>query len=69
VEAVKQGNVQALVAQDVHDEGTVSMNVAMDVLAGKTVKATNTVGFFAITQDNVNTQDAKDHYYTADCKY
>jgi len=69
VEAVKQGNVQALVAQDVHDEGTTSMNVALDVLAGKKVKAVNTVGFFPITEANVNTQEAKDHYYTADCQY
>jgi ribose transport system substrate-binding protein len=69
VAAVKQGSVQALVAQDVHDEGTTAMNVALDVLAGKKVKSTYYVGFYAITKDNVNTAASQAHYYTASCKY
>jgi len=69
VEAVKAGNIQALIAQDVNAEGTTAMHVALDVLAGKKVKQNYTVGFFAITTANVDTAAAKAHYYTASCKY
>ncbi len=67
IAAVKRGDIQALVAQDLRDEGTTAMNLALDVMNGKKIKAVNTVGFFPITKDNVDSAGAKAHYYTSVC--
>lgn len=67
VTAVKKGSVDALVAQDVHAEGTTAMQATIDVLEGKPVKKDYYVGFYAITHQNVNTAASKAHYYVAGC--
>lgn len=67
VVAVQQGHVQALIAQDVRDEGTTAMQVTVDVLHGQHVKSTYLVGFYAIDKANVNTPAGRYHYYSSDC--
>lgn len=67
VTAVKNGSVDALVAQDVHAEGTESMQATIDTLEGKSVKKDYYVGFYAITRQNVDTAASKAHYYVASC--
>lgn len=67
VEALEAGYVQALIAQKLRDMGATAMQVAVDVLDGKSVDPEYKVGFQVITKDNLDTQESQDALYVAEC--
>lgn len=67
VQALKSGDVQALIAQNLNEMGATAMQATLDVLKGKTVDKTYKVGFTAITQKTLNTPEGQKAIYKADC--
>lgn len=67
VEALENGEVQALVAQKLNEMGATAMQATIDVLDGKDVEDYYEVGFQVITQDNLDTPESQAALYKADC--
>lgn len=66
VKQLKEGTVQALIAQSPEQMGVDGVNQAVAALEDETVTATIETDFKIITVDNVDT-DGKDYIYKSDC--
>lgn len=67
VTALENGQVQALIAQELRQEGETAMTVTASVLAGQSVQSHYDVGFRAVTKANLNTPASQEALYVAKC--
>jgi ribose transport system substrate-binding protein len=67
VEAMKSGDVQALIAQDVAELGKQSVLQAYNALTGQTVEPSVLVGSTVITPDNLDLPEGQAALYKSDC--
>lgn len=67
VKLLKDGSVQALIAQDLFDMGAKAMEATLDVLNGKPVEKDYKVGFTALTKDNIDTPEGQAKVYKSEC--
>ncbi|MFV0254367.1 MAG: ABC transporter substrate-binding protein [Beutenbergiaceae bacterium] len=67
VEALRAGEVQALVAQKLRELGATAMQAAIDVLEGNPVEPEYQVGFHVITPENIDTPESEEAFYVAEC--
>lgn len=67
VDSLKTGDVQALIAQNLHEMGATAMKKTVDILQGKTVKKQYSVGFTAITKSDLGTPKGDKAIYKAKC--
>jgi ribose transport system substrate-binding protein len=67
IKALKEGTVQALVAQQPGLIGQYGVDLAVAALDGGTVTPKVQTGFTVITKDNVDTTEGRDAAYKSDC--
>jgi ribose transport system substrate-binding protein len=67
VEALREGTVQALVAQEPANIGQQGVEQAVAALNGEEPEAEIQTGFTIITQDNVDTPEGEEAAYRANC--
>lgn len=67
VKALKDGTVQALIAQQPYTIGTDAVEQAVKAINGDKTKKKITTGFTILTKDNVNTADGKKAQYLSKC--
>lgn len=67
VEAMRSGDVQALIAQDVAELGKQSILQAYNAMTGKPVEKSIEVGSTIITPDNIDTPEGEAALYKSEC--
>lgn len=67
VKALKDGTVQALIAQKPYTIGTQGVTAAVNSLTGKPVTKKITTGFTILTKNNINTTAGKGATYRSTC--
>lgn len=67
VKALKDGTVQALIAQKPYTIGTQGVTAAVNALNGKSVQKKITTGSTILTKDNINTTVGKGATYRSTC--
>jgi ribose transport system substrate-binding protein len=67
VQALKDGQVQALISQEPYDIGVQGIQQAVAALGAKSVKSTIQTGLLEVNKDNVNDPSVAKYLYKASC--
>jgi ribose transport system substrate-binding protein len=67
IKALKDGTVQALIAQKPYNIGTQGVTQALRAIKGKKTKSKITTGFTILTDQNVNTNFGQKAAYRSEC--
>ena len=67
VQQLKQGLVQALIAQEPYDIGYQAVTQAVNALTGKPVKAKISTGLVIVTKQNISQPNVSKYLYKSKC--
>ena len=63
VQALKSGDIDAIISQDPYDMGVLGVQYAVDLGQGKSIEKDKITGLVAVTKDNVDSADVAPYIY------